>query len=80
MEVPTFRVSGCDPLQWSYNSHDVPRAWRYIFGGRDVRRRGLWFATVLVVLDRRRAEDGVVHDRRSLAGDHLHGNPRHGYD
>lgn len=80
MEVSANRVPWRDPSQRSYNSHAVPRAGRYVVGRRDTGHRDLWLAVFLVVLDRRHAEDDLVHDWRSLAGDHMHGNPRHGHD
>jgi len=80
MEVPADRVFGRHPPQRSRNSHAVSRAGRHSVCRRDVRRQSLWLAAVLVVLDSRHAEDGVVHGRRSLAGDHMHGNPRCGCD
>lgn len=80
MEVPADRVFGRHPPQRYRNSHDISRAGRHIVCRRDVGRQGHWFAAVLAILDSRHAEDGVVHGRRSLTGDHMHGNPRHGHD
>jgi len=80
MEVSENSVSERHSSQRSYNSHAVPRAGRIFASGRDTGLRDLWLAVFLVILDCRHAEDDLVHDWRSLAGDHMHGNSRQGQD